>query len=442
MTPITDSFLKAFATDKLVLDCPHILLRQNKFSRPRLIEGKGKIFLPKGAVFFQLHVVSDRDVDGDYPPSLEGLRAFLEERTTAGEIVPPDQYFNLEATDSLGHDWTCKILKITTQDHDNSTITFYLYDVLTCRKSGLEKILPTLMSMYFFQDLKVPFTTFDAGVFKFDVQQSASDKGSTILHVLPSDGSLPEGIETRVEESLRYVTFSPIRWCIVVKESCGIREVTVAPKRLTKEARFYDPPIDTVDSWALFSAYFLHIVSFKEQTNYHPLSAQLFQLISTETQHIDLMGLLVSVAVEGVLSCFEFKGIAEPSATLKNNLDQIKKIINRLKCSDEILAKRLQGVLPGMKSSRAKDKLKYLEEIGLLTGDMVRTWDKLRNTTTHASIRIDPTTIPANWNQCLTVYTMLNLLVFQAIGYSGSYRDFSSYGWPIRHHHKKSVARS
>jgi hypothetical protein len=34
---------------------------------------------------------------------------------------------------------------------------------------------------------------------------------------------------------------------------------------------------------------------------------------------------------------------------------------------------------------------------------------------------------------------MLNLLIFQAIGYQGRYRDFSTAGWPIERYTVKAL---
>jgi hypothetical protein len=85
-----------------------------------------------------------------------------------------------------------------------------------------------------------------------------------------------------------------------------------------------------------------------------------------------------------------------------------------------------------MKSSRPKDKFIVLEASGVITNEMVKEWEKLRNAIAHAAVRFDPTKTQTIWNRCNIVYTMLNLLVFRAIGYSGRYQDFSSRGWPIK----------
>jgi hypothetical protein len=84
-----------------------------------------------------------------------------------------------------------------------------------------------------------------------------------------------------------------------------------------------------------------------------------------------------------------------------------------------------------MRASRPKDKLKVLVDNGVINQSMAKAWEKLRNTTAHAAVKIDPDKAHEMWAHCNIVYAMLNRLVFQAIGYSGKYKDFSTSGWPM-----------
>jgi hypothetical protein len=436
-TPITDAFVKAFASETLVLDCPSMTLRQHTEANPRVIHGRGMISLPQGEGF-QLRMY----VDNDDAASAHPLAALMKMmKWVPGEIIPREEYFSLEAIDLSGFAWACKTVQIDSHGAGYGTvITGKLYDVLAHRVSGLfnQSVMTHVTSSEgtLSQSLLPKFAKFDADDFRFEVQRLELAEGSTILRVFPKGGLFPAGIETRVEESLRYVTFSPIRWCIVDKQQQGAREVIVVPQSNHRKGLF-DEPLDhrhpdyAIDYWRLFVAYFQHVVGFNEAANYHPLSAQLFHVISSETQQLDLTGLLISVAVEGVLNV-EFEDVARPSDAFRATLDRVATVIRRLKCVDEGLAKRLLGVLPPMKSSRPKDKFIVLEASGVITNEMVKEWEKLRNAIAHAAVRFDPTKTQTIWNRCNIVYTMLNLLVFRAIGYSGRYQDFSSRGWPIK----------
>ncbi len=463
-SPVTDTFLRAFATGSVLIDCPRITVRQLAEKKPQVFNGRGMLSLLAGEEFQLRMYVNDDCIDQHHP-----IEEFLRmAQCVSGEVIPPEEYFELSATDISGFEWSCG--KIQAKIHGGChgiVITGRLIDVLRHRMSGLTATLPSLMSMFFFDNLQIPFNQFvltqstsgertlsskilpefarfDAGDFHFEIQKAEPEKGSTILRVSSSIQSLPDGIETRVEESLRYLTLNPIHWCIVDKRVGDTREVAIVPRRVA-QSPIFDEPLDhsrqdcAVDFWRLFVAYFQHVVSHPEPQNYHPLSAQLFHVISAETRQLDLLGLLVSVAVEGVLNC-EFADLAKPSDVFKTSLDQIGKSIRRLRCADAKLAARLQGVLTPMKSSRPKDKLKVLEDTGVITKDMVKKWEKLRNTTAHAAVRVDPAETQAMLTQCYIVYTMLNRLIFQAIGYSGKYQDFSTLGWPIEEFKAPSVS--
>ncbi|QJW78723.1 hypothetical protein [Burkholderia glumae] len=455
-SPVTDAFVKSYADGTLVLDCPRITLRQNLVEEPRLIQGRGMIWLENGSEF-RLRMYADDDTKASTAHPFEKILASANWKS--GEIIPPSEYYELEATDLFGFNWSCKKLDISVHSAGHGVVvTGRLYDALMHRSTGATATLPPLLSMFFFEDLPVAlnqlvlterragernlgtnlsaeFAKFEAGQFTFELQKTEASKGSTILRAYGSEGEFPMGIEVRIEESLRYVTFSPVQWCIVDKRHGGVREVTVVPPPKQRGTVLDEPlnhqrPDCAVDYWRLFSAYFQYTLECSDPTSFHPLSARLFHVISSGTRQLDLLGLLISVAVEGVLNV-AYKELAKPTDNFCQSLDKVSKVIGRLRCADSTLAKRLHGVIPPMKSARPKDKFKMLVEHGVVTGEMVKAWEKLRNTTAHASIRVDPTVSQTLLNQCHTVYTMLNRLIFQTIGYSGRYQDFSVLGWPI-----------
>ena len=376
-----------------------------------------------------------------------------------GQIIPDDEFFNLEATDVSGVTWQSKNIYVKLNGHNHGVVATGHFDLLTHRATGLSATLSSVLSMWFFEPLEVPFikyvktevtsgerklqrslspkfSTFEVGAFNFELQSMERENGTTLLRASSTTDPFPVGIESRIQEALRYVTFSPVSWCVVDKQHGGCREVAVMPKRKMTKGVFEEPldsnrPDCGVDYWHLFSAYLRHVMSFEDEIRYHPLSAQLLQVITAETRQMHLVGLLVSVAVEGVLNC-EFKGLATPPQSFLDSVDSAIKLIGRLKCSHTALAARIKGSLNPMKSVRAADKLKALQEKGVVTTHMVSDWQSLRNTTAHASVHDNEQDIQKLWNRCNTVYTLLNVLVFTAIGYTGKYQDFSSRGWPIK----------
>jgi len=452
LSPITDTFVEAFANDTLIIDCPKILLTQQGADVPRVISGRGMISLQENTSF-QLRMYTDL-ADADPFAEMDRMSNWV-----PGEIIPDDEFYNLDATDISGTTWHSKNIYVNLHGQNHGVVATGHFDLLTHGATGLSVNLPSVLSMWFFEALEVPFTrlvkmeetsgerklrtsispkfsTFEVGPFNFEIRSTEMEKGTTLLRTSSTTDPFPVGIESRILEALRYVTFSPVGWCIVDKQHGGVREVSIMPKNKKIKGLFEEPlnsnrPDCGVDYWRLFSAYLRHVMNYDDEDRYHPLSAQLFQVITAETREMHILGLLVSVAVEGVLNC-EFNSLANPSKDFLDSIDSAIKLIDRIKCTNTNLATRIKGAMSPMKSARAKDKLKLLQENGIVSKQMVSDWEKLRNTTAHASVHDNEKDIQETWSRCNTVYTLLNILVFTAIGYSGKYQDFSSRGWPIK----------
>lgn len=451
-SPITAPFVQAFADNTLIIDCPKIMLTQRCAKAPRIISGRGMISL-LASPSFQLRMYTDIEM---VDPLAELVKM---SNWVPGEIIPDDEFFDLEAIDVSGVTWQAKNIFVKLNGHNHGIVATSNFDLLTSKASGLSATSLANLSMWFFETLDVPFTRyartevtsgerklgtsispkfsfFEVGSFSFEITSTERERGTTILRASSKTAKFPVGIESRIQEALRYVTFSPVSWCIVDKQNDGDREVIITPKQKMTKGLFEEPlcsnqPDCGDDYWRLFSAYLRHVMTFEDEMRYHTLSAQLLQLITAETKQMHLIGLLVSVAVEGILNC-EFDGWANPPKDFLDSIQRAIKLIGRLKCTNLSLATRIKGALSPMKSARALDKLKELQEKGVVTKEMISDWQKLRNMTTHASIHDNEKDIQELWNKCNTVYTLLNVLVFTAIGYTGKYQDFSSRGWPIK----------
>ena len=452
---MNNEFIRAFAAGQLIIDCPRMELHQLAAVNPQVYRGRGMLTLLSNEEF-QLRMYVDKDDAAGLHPHHELMSAM---RWIPGEVIPPDEYYTLSATDLSGAEWTCAKMQAKLQGSQSGlVISGPLFDNLRYSVPDLSEVMPSEVKIFFFENLKVPydqstliqttfgsrklstevqpcFASFDANEFQFKVQKVDPDMGSTIIRITSKSDEWPEAIETRVEEALRYVTFSPVEWCIVEK-SIGCNRYGVVKSRISKVGSVFDGPIDyqglniATDFWRLFVAYFQCVINHPDSNSYHDLSGQLFNVISADTRQMDIVGLLVSIAVEGVLNS-QYSSLAKPSGSFLRRLDVVEKVIRRLQCLDGGLTRRLVGALSSMRASRPKDKLKVLVDNGVINQSMAKAWEKLRNTTAHAAVKIDPDKAHEMWAHCNIVYAMLNRLVFQAIGYSGKYKDFSTSGWPM-----------
>jgi len=163
--------------------------------------------------------------------------------------------------------------------------------------------------------------------------------------------------------------------------------------------------------------------------HYSPLSSILRPLITTQTNELVVMALLVTVTVEGVLH-LEFPHLRARPPSLLEQIASAKKLVRRLKNVEDTFRTRINNALDNMARLRTSDKLKDLRKHGVISKQMIDAWQSLRNASTHATI--DPKVFNNErlWHDGYTVAMMLHLILFTAIGYSGRYMDFSVTGWP------------
>jgi hypothetical protein len=185
------------------------------------------------------------------------------------------------------------------------------------------------------------------------------------------------------------------------------------------------------DFWKLFTAYLRHVVDRPVQgaEHYSPLSSVLRPLITTQTNELVVLALLVTVAVEGVLH-LEFPDLGARPPSLMQEIANAKKLVRRLKQINAPFRTRINNSLDNMARLRASDKLKDLRKRGVISKEMIDAWQRLRNASAHA--RMDPQVFDNQrlWQDCYSVAMMLHLILFTAMGYSGRYMDFSAPGWP------------
>jgi hypothetical protein len=442
LTPLTPAFLKSYSQGRLVLDFTTLRLQQRRATNPTTYVGKGLLeVVTEGEFKLRLYVESSEHHEH---PFVKMAREFNE--TQPGDLIPDERYFVMSGRDINGFEWRCAKLQADVHDAGHGiVVTGVLQDALKHEMVGLPQVSSARAAMYFFSELRVALgppgdqratTTFSAANSECTAKQVAPEDGGFVMLLRSKEAEMPTAIETRVEEALRYVTASSANWCMVEKRFGTTREVMVVPRRPLHKSFFYEPvdyrhPDMKAHYWHLFARYLEHVLAAKEPDAYHPLSSQLFHVFSGETRQLDLNGLVVGVAVEGVLNV-AFSDIGKPTSEFLAAREALAQRVAKVKCKVPELERRVKGALDAMKSYAASptDKLKALEMAGVVTRESVKQWKDLRNKTAHAKGTYDPTALAKLYPLCNAVYTLLNRLVFQAIGYEGEFQDFSQRGWP------------
>lgn len=452
-TPITKEFLKSYAEQSLIIDCPIITLTQLATEAPRVIRGAGLISLLDGERF-SLRMYPHEGA----PSEREHLAALF--RRQQGEIIPQNEYYALTARDISGFEWAHDgVLIRCFGGRDRSVITAQ-FDFLLYQASGLSLDRQPTVKMYFFEDLELPnnqvvdraVTAGDTVLsrsrglqrvekegerFKIEVDLAPPEEGSTVVNITSRDRPFSTAFPLRVQETLSYVLMKAVQYGISETVQSGKREVILAARK-TSISGLMSGPISqrnlelSAHFWNLFERYLAYVSDGDERFQYHALSAQLYPVISNGAAHnLYTSALLTSVAIEGVLNC-EFANVGQPSDGYIAEIDRAIGIVRRLRRFQPQVANRAEGAFAAMKTARAKDRLQILKKKQLISREMLDAWVKVRNSAAHASISIDENAIPKLWKRLNIVYTLLNLLVFQAIGFEGNYIDYSIPNWPIR----------
>lgn len=122
------------------------------------------------------------------------------------------------------------------------------------------------------------------------------------------------------------------------------------------------------DFWKIFTAYLRHVVDHPAQgaAHYSPLSSVLRPLITTQTNELVVMALLVTVAVEGVLH-LEFPDLGASPPSLLQEIASARKFVRRSKSVNDQFRSRINSALDNMARLRASDRLKDLRKRGVIS---------------------------------------------------------------------------
>jgi hypothetical protein len=127
----------------------------------------------------------------------------------------------------------------------------------------------------------------------------------------------------------------------------------------------------------------------------------------------------------------EFSDLENTDPALVADVRAVEKMIDSMTAIPVNTRNRMKGSMGGLKSTRAQDKLGKLQKMGLVTPAELEHWKKLRNTSAHGSLRVDPQQMQQHLQRIYAVTTMAYKLVFLRIGYFGPYTDYGEPTWPV-----------
>ena len=429
------------------LDCPHMELSRPGAATPEHV-GPGWIEQVKGALTFKLFATTPAKVEPMILTFGQG---------DAGKVVPPDNYYDLNATDCWGSRWHA--IRILPDENRNVSTGSHVFSgslIAISQTREFDDAPPnSFLRLEVIHDIEFPaleWTIRTTAIGQQPRGESASRNAARLSFVdinillireegrltveAASAQALPPHFEIRLVEALQFILARPIWWTLMEWRESKTAYVEVRRFPTDEPAGHMPPAIqwrrqyDPTSFWRLCEVY-LAYVSGETTADWHPVSAFLRLVIDATSGAWDARALALGVAVEGILRA-AFAEIGFEREPLRAELERASNLIGQSDLSPR--TKELVGsAINNMREFRPQTALHVLEALGAASAEEVRAWKRLRNRFAHAGQARDFT--PQELcDLCYRVTTLLYRLVFTAIGYSGPYTNYGQYGWETAQH--------
>lgn len=395
-----------------------------------------------------------------------GLELVLYDRQTENDpkdlfqFPPPGSWttsadlFELRAIDLVGREWRASHVRPDTSatiGRPGAVVRADLHQVSS--ESHPKHDSPDWLSVEFFQDVKVPANVATV------VRMSEGDKewiggmhrnvwrfscGDDELELrraewgfrlsLKGPSVLEAGIDTRVEEAVWFTLGQPLTADVIHYRRGPVEGLQINRRDGRSALRSaqcmlrVDYPEDQSDLADMFCRY-LRFASMEERERYHPLSVHVKRVLRASEGTVEESALAMSVAVEGVLG-LGFPTYGAPDEDTLQAIDHFESSLEESLVTSP-LQPRVEGFIRAMRRPSPRSALGQLVDEGTITEDQVAAWERLRHPQAHGKEYDLP--FREVYELMLRVRVLMALLIFRMIGYEGTYRDYGTKGWPIRH---------
>ena len=402
------------------------------------------------------------------PPTTFDSQSIFPTMGVAGRLVGPERFYQLEAIDKAGTVWR---VERTLPNPDTSfvggrqfrLVTGVVHEISFTRPSRQEV---STLKMAFFTVEKVPgnasteittvtpdgstsrSSTLDTAQFStaFGDFNIYNRPGMLVVEVV-SPTTLPEHFDTRIVEALGLVLAKPLDWNVIELTENGTETVRVRGAREVVDAKL-PPPIvrGTIDMsggdvWRLFDKY-LALVCKHTDDGFHPCSRHVFSVLEASEGAISARGLALGVAVEGIAKDL-FPDAASLTPTLKPVIKRLRKHFRAWEeFKDEgtkaALFDRVEAMLGRILDISAKSRLYAIANEKAVYESHITAWNDLRHASAHG-VTPGSDDIQTLLDLCDKVTVLMYHLIFRAIDYEGSYKDYSVHGWPKKYYRGRPV---
>lgn len=181
------------------------------------------------------------------------------------------------------------------------------------------------------------------------------------------------------------------------------------------------------DPYLLFKKYLTFAIKESAEDGWCHISREMASIMLTKNISVAAEILATCIAIEWMTKKY-FPRLKIP-VTPPETIEKIMSEIDSMRLNSSI-KKRISDIVKGsLGQIRCKDVLRKLSKGGRITLDMIRTWDKNRNSSAHGNKDYEIT--HRTLSDSDTLFQLLILLVFKTIKYNGQYSDYSAEGWPV-----------
>lgn len=427
------------------LECPTMILSNRDEVDPQEFAGPGEVHFDAGG---QLELVL---YDRDHQVDLGRLFPF----GLSGAWLPRSELFQLQATDLGGTVWTAHNLRPDTNAHVDRRGAVVRAQIQTlATESPPDRDGKDWLWLYFAEridtpanvstvttiqesDQELPRKGFERNVWTIaceglNIRLRRGEAGFEINALAEARGT-PAGLDTRLEEALWFCLGQPLT-ADIVQFRLRDRSGTVVHSRGRSEklptafAPYSASMVDSATVLAdIFCKYLQYVSKYREQ-RFHPLSVLIRKELRARGGTIEERALALSVAIEGVLH-HGFQDMGKPEAAVVKAVCELEALLeDHLKLS--VLKERVEGFLGAVTRPSPRTALRTLRASDVVTEEQVNAWERLRHVAAHGKEYELPFRQLYEMSQHLLV--LLNVLVFELIGYDGPYTDYGAVGWPTR----------
>lgn len=435
----------SFDQNQFELDCSKIVLKSNDPALPS-IEGVGSIFQKtNGWLYFKVYATV---------PHVWKLLGQLQGAVKAGQLIPNHVFYEFEALDSQNRLW--KNSRVRFDFNSSSTnftiLTGTLESITYQYHPPIKPIDKPYIKLRFYQSVKIPSNNFTEKSISVANKESSSSSELNIwkfesnncefllrqekdcLYVIcrhHEQAPLPLNFETRLVETLQFITGERLRWSHYESGNKNLIEVTLRSKPPKLSATRLLPPIqynlitNINETQKLFSLYLQHTLK-DASPDWHPISQNHYSILNGSDASISAEALTLGVEIEGLaknqLSNYHPKPPSQESLALASEKIESLEI-------DVEIKKRIAGFIGSMTGIKGQNILRRMAEEKIITDEQFANWKKLRNPAAHCD-PFDSSKFQIYIDACHANTVLFYHLVFHLIGYQGIYTNYARHGFP------------